>query len=530
MVMAAAAGGLIVGGMMAGSGGGSSAPPATDYYGAAQAQGQANIASAQAQTQLNRPNQITPWGSQTWYQGTPPGYGAPPGGSTGGGGPAMSGGGVGSGWTPGGGMIPSPSAGGGQAGAGGHPYSLGGGGGGAYGYGGQSQYQATGQGNGYSPANQWTSVTTLAPAQQALLNSQNNISQAFANQAQGQLGQVQSAEAKPFSTAGMPGVQYGPHNQPLQTSVGNTDVQGRINTQGVGAVPQSGDFGALQQKATDAAMSRQNIQLGQQQESLQAQLANQGITPGSDAYNRAMQPLEQSRVDAQNQAFLTGTQYENQLYGQAAQSNQLGFGEAQAQGQFANTAAGQQFSQNVGQAQFGNQAQGQQFSQGLQGGQFSNQAQQQAIGQEAYLRELPLNELNALRSGSQVQAPQFPQYNNAGAVAPAPIFGAAQATGAQNQAIWQAQTGAANNQMQGLYGLGGTALQAYMAYGSDRRLKRNIKRIGTTLRDKLPWYYFEYIWGEPACGVMADEAFEVIPKAVSLSRDGYAMVDYAQVA
>ena len=42
---------------------------APDYKGAAEAQGQASQELVQQQTQANRPNQYTPWGSSTWTQG-----------------------------------------------------------------------------------------------------------------------------------------------------------------------------------------------------------------------------------------------------------------------------------------------------------------------------------------------------------------------------------------------------------------------------------------------------------------------------
>ena len=63
------------------------------------------------------------------------------------------------------------------------------------------------------------------------------------------------------------------------------------------------------------------------------------------------------------------------------------------------------------------------------------------------------------------------------------------------------------------------------SYFSDRRLKRNIERIGTT-PGGYPWYRFEYLWGEPGEGVMADE---VPPEWVIQHPSGYAMVDYGKV-
>ena len=71
-------------------------------------------------------------------------------------------------------------------------------------------------------------------------------------------------------------------------------------------------------------------------------------------------------------------------------------------------------------------------------------------------------------------------------------------------------------------GLGSAA--GMMAF-SDRRLKRNIERTGETPAG-VPWYRFEYIWGEKSQGVMADEAPE---DAVSIHPSGYAMVDYSRI-
>lgn len=56
---------------------------------------------------------------------------------------------------------------------------------------------------------------------------------------------------------------------------------------------------------------------------------------------------------------------------------------------------------------------------------------------------------------------------------------------------------------------------------SDRRLKRNIERIGTV--KGLPWYRFEYIWGEESEGFLSDE----VPKEFVSQYMGYDHVDYA---
>lgn len=63
---------------------------------------------------------------------------------------------------------------------------------------------------------------------------------------------------------------------------------------------------------------------------------------------------------------------------------------------------------------------------------------------------------------------------------------------------------------------------------SDRRLKRNIKRIGTH-QSGLALYEWDYVWGRHATGVMADEVLQVRPDAVLHHRSGYDMVDYSKL-
>lgn len=70
----------------------------------------------------------------------------------------------------------------------------------------------------------------------------------------------------------------------------------------------------------------------------------------------------------------------------------------------------------------------------------------------------------------------------------------------------------------------GSAIGAF-AVMSDRRLKTNITRIGET-RAGYPVYAFDYVWGEPGVGVMADE----VPSEWTVhTPSGYSAVDYSKV-
>lgn len=64
---------------------------------------------------------------------------------------------------------------------------------------------------------------------------------------------------------------------------------------------------------------------------------------------------------------------------------------------------------------------------------------------------------------------------------------------------------------------------------SDRRLKTNVARVGTTVFG-LPLYRFSYLGGsEMFTGVMAQDVLGVMPGAVSRDASGFYNVDYAML-
>lgn len=159
-----------------------------------------------------------------------------------------------------------------------------------------------------------------------------------------------------------------------------------------------------------------------------------------------------------------------------------------------------------------NQAQNTAIQQGV------NQ-QQQAFQLASAIKNQPLNQLSALRSGTQIQNPTF---------TPAPSATAAgtDVAGIINTNYQQQVANAnANNPMNGLFSLGSAAIMA-----SDRRLKRNIRRLGETPVMKLPVYAYEYIWGGgERVGVMAQDVLRVKPDAVVTMPNGFYAVDYGAI-
>lgn len=77
------------------------------------------------------------------------------------------------------------------------------------------------------------------------------------------------------------------------------------------------------------------------------------------------------------------------------------------------------------------------------------QTRPQALQEELSIRNQPLNEVNALRTGSQVSMPQFQSFSGSTA-APAPIMAGTQAQGAANQQQYATDVGLYNAKLQGL--------------------------------------------------------------------------------
>ncbi|OWV72990.1 hypothetical protein ATY75_30915 [Rhizobium sp. N122] len=138
-------------------------------------------------------------------------------------------------------------------------------------------------------------------------------------------------------------------------------------------------------------------------------------------------------------------------------------------------------------------------------------------------RNQPMNEISALMSGSQVHQPnyvntpttQLPNVDQAGLI---------NDNFNQKMGLYDRQVAQSNAAMGGLFGLGGTLLGGWAK--SDRRLKEDIKRVGT-LDNGLPVYAFRYKDGGPTqIGLMSDDVRKTHPDAVFEHADGFDRVFY----
>ena len=513
-------------------GGKGSAPPPPDYTGAAKEQAAASRELTDVQNWANRPTQNTPWGSTSW-----------------------------------------------------------------------SANAATDPATG-KPITQWTQNTTLNPQLQGALNDQLAIQAGKSDLAQGFMGRVANEFSQPFNWNGLPqtaslgqapslqagiadyarglNTEVNPMVQNLRTGFDiqgprmgmgtmSNQVQRGLATNDNPALPQF-DSGYRDQVATQLMTKMQPVH-DYQTRSMETKLANQGLRPGSEAYNRAMTQLGQQQAMERYNALDASGQEAQRLYNMQMGSRQQAFNEDVGSGQFANQATGQAFNQglqafnfgnqaqnqaynqmmglanlgnqanqqafnqNLQAAQFGNQALGQasaldiarqnannqalqqQFGMNQQAAQFQNQLRQQAIAEQAQRRGMSLNEMNALLSGQQVSMPNMPSFVSAQRSETPQLVDAMGRT-------YDAQLGAYNAQQAGLNNLLGAGAQlgsaAFMF--SDRRLKSNLKRMGT---HEIGVGIYEYtMMGMPQRGVIAQEVQAVRPDLVKRHTNGFLMVNY----
>ncbi len=169
--------------------------------------------------------------------------------------------------------------------------------------------------------------------------------------------------------------------------------------------------------AQEAIMSRLNPSLQGEDEALRTRLANQGISLGSNAYGRELGLQGQRGNDLRLQAAAQG----------------IGIDQAARQ---------QGFNEQMSMA-------------GL------NASQRQAMLNEAYTKQSrPLDLVNSLRTGAQVQNPTFQPYAQQQTVPGADFLGATNQQYGQQMNAYNAQQAGQDKMMGGLMNLGSSAITA----------------------------------------------------------------------
>jgi hypothetical protein len=190
---------------------------------------------------------------------------------------------------------------------------------------------------------------------------------------------------------------------------GATSLQGvvgkGIDYSGIPAMP--GNAEDTRNKVINAMMSRVNEDTNVSRDNANSELIAAGIRPGSTAYDNRMRSIDRAYNDARNVAFMS---------------------------------AGQEASRDFG---------------------LDAERRRQAITEMLAQREVPINEITALVSGSQVQNPfAVPGFQGGNQIAPAPTFAGMNALSGYNTDLFNARSAAASNQQGAAAGLGSAALMA----------------------------------------------------------------------
>lgn len=353
-------------------------------------------------------------------------------------------------------------------------------------YGGGGKGGGGGSAPSYPDPQTVANATTQTNEQTAAYNKAlnlNNYSNPFGSQQSTQIGTDPNTGAPIYNTttSANPQLQYQLNNLLGQTMDSqNVNSNARAGLANLSSSLNPAIAQQAQQQGQNAAYAAQtqylDPQFSQQKESLDASLANSGLTPGSEAYNNAMtnynNTKQQAYSNAANQAVLTGSQ--------------------------------------IGTQNFQNQLSGIQTQSGL-------------IGQQIGLGQLPYSNLQSIAS-------MIPGYSGTGqsSASPADIAGLYNNQYQSQLAGYNAGQASSNNFTSGLFGLGSSALMGYMM--SDRRAKRDIRRVGT-FPNGLPVYTYRYIGDDLLhLGFMADEVRKVAPHAVLRGADGFDRVNYRRAA
>ena len=272
--------------------------------------------------------------------------------------------------------------------------------------------------------------------------------------------------------------------------------------------------GMFSDQAFQAIQQRQQPQMDRQRSQMENQLANQGISMGSEAWKNAHDDLGRQQNDATLGAISAGMNQGNTSFGQGLQL-----------GQFSNAAKQQEFNNANQQYLQGNQAQNQNLQGQMQFGDYQSRLRAQQLTEMATRRGMPLNELNALLHGQQVGQPSFGgPSSTAGQGQGVNYSGAAQNQYNANMDAFNIGQGQSQSLMNGL----GSAAKIGASFFSDERLKDNIEQIGELSNGTG---LFAWNWkdtGSPDVGVIAQEVEAKTPDAVRTHASGYKMVDYAK--
>jgi len=251
---------------------------------------------------------------------------------------------------------------------------------------------------------QYTVNTSLSPQLQQNYDAQNSLNGDLTGKAQ--------------QLAGAPALNYG-----------NAGANPTFNTSAVSGIPAVNT--AAQKQAQDGAYAQQtqylDPQFKQGQSDLEVKLANQGVMPGSEAYNREMLNFNNTKQQAYSNANMNAI-----TAGNAEQTNLFNLG---------------------------NQAHTTGMNDALAGYNTGMQTRQQGVSEANALHNAPLNDLASLRGQPQMTLPTYGNQVST-AIPGVDYLNAANMGYNANLGLNNANAASTANTNAGLYGLGGALIQS----------------------------------------------------------------------
>lgn len=366
---------------------------------------------------------------------------------------------------------------------------------------------------------QYTATQQLSEGEQKVYDAELAARQNMAGMARDQSARIAGHLSTPFTLDGAPAAGdasklYNPNyssystGQKLATSF--ADAGDITKTYGT-------DFSEDRQRVEDALWERQQPYMKRDLETLQQQLADQGIRIGSDAYGAGMDDYGRTVNDARLATILGAGQEQSRLVGLERD-----------RAMFENDAQNQNYNQLLGRATFGNTATQTMNDNSYRATAGNNQnetarlnaelaklnaqnAQRtQYVNEQFALRNQPINEITALMSGGQVSNPNFVN-SNMPTIPTTDVAGLIQQDYANKTNAAMAQYNASQGLFGGLLGLGANAIMA-----SDRRVKKDVKKVGRLGNQNV--YEFRYKnegkGARKTIGFMAQEVEAKNPDAV----------------
>jgi hypothetical protein len=349
----------------------------------------------------------------------------------------------------------------------------------------------------------WTATQTLTPEGQKTLDASQRTAtslaetgEASAKRIGGILGtNFADTVAKAPGRADVASLDTGP----LKT--GFADVGGLVRDYGP-----ADNFSADRLRVEQSMYERMKPQLQQDESRLRQQLADQGLQPGTEAYDRALDASMRQVADARLAITAKGGEEQQRLNDMAAQ-----------RATFQNAAQTSAFTQEASKNQFFNAAKAQELANKKTMFDATNATRDKWLQEQYALRAQPLQEISALQSGSQIQQPNFVGGGNS-QIANTDVAGIINANFNQSLENYKQNSSNVNNIVGGLFGLASAGVKA-----SDRRVKKNIARVGSVYAakrhdepKKLPIYSYEYQGSsKPQVGPMAQDVEKIDPEAVT---------------